>query len=89
MARSQIRLATWNIGGIMSNVLHLQNILKESDICVLFEHWLYPDSLTFLSSVNEEFVGWSRSSDYLNFDSLWRRGKGESLSPGVKQLMYM
>ena len=76
MAGSQIRLATWDIGGIMSNVLHLQNILRKSDICVLLEHWLYPDSLTFLSSVNEEFVGWGRSSYDLNLDSLWRRGKG-------------
>ena len=72
MAGSQFRLATWNIGGIMSNVLHLQNILKESDICVLLEHWLYPDSLTFLTSVNDEFVGWGCSSDDLNLDSLWR-----------------
>ena len=76
MAESQIKLSTWNIGGIMSNVLHLQNILKESNICVLLEHWLYPDSLTFLSSVNENFVGWGRSSDDLHLDSLWRRGKG-------------
>ena len=77
MAESQIKLSTWNIGGIMSNVLHLQNILKESNICVLLEHWLYPDSLTFLSSVNEDFVGWGRSSDDLHLDSLWRRGKGK------------
>ena len=52
--------STWNIGGIILNVLHLQNILKESDICVLLENWLYPHSLTFLSSVNEDFVEWGR-----------------------------
>ena len=71
-----LRLSTWNIGGIMTNVLHLQNCLRNSDICMIQEHWLYPDSLDFLSSLNKDFIGWGRSSNNLNLDSIWRRGKG-------------
>ena len=64
-----LRLSTWNIGGIMTNVLHLQNCLRNSDICMIQEHWLYPDSLDFLSSLNKDFIGWGRSSNNLNLDS--------------------
>ena len=76
MIKNSLRLSTWNIGGIMINVVHLQNCLENSDICMIQEHWLYPDSLNFLSTVNEDFTGWGRSSKDLNLDSVWRRGKG-------------
>jgi hypothetical protein len=60
----------------MTNVHFLEKCLKKSDICVTQEHWLYPDSLNFLSSINKDFTGWGRSSTELNMDSVWRRGKG-------------
>ena len=54
---NNLKVSTWNIGGIMFNTPHLWNCLMNSDICVLQEHWLYPDSLDFLSSVNKHFTG--------------------------------
>lgn len=43
---------------------------------VIQEHWLYPDSLSFLQTFHREFTGWGRSCNDLNLDSIWRRGKG-------------
>ena len=89
----KLRLCTWNAGGLMSNVVHLQNCLEKSDICVVQEHWLYPDSLNFMATVNANFTGWGRSSNDLNLDSIWRRGKGgigilwgKSLNPYITKM---
>lgn len=71
-----LKVCSWNIGGMMSNTLNLQNCLLNIDICFLQEHWLYPDSLSFLDSFHQDFTGWGRSSHNLNLDSIWRRGKG-------------
>lgn len=71
-----LRLATWNIGGVMTNVNYLEKLLTDTDIMVIQEHWLYPESLEFLSTIHKDFVGWGRSSDNLNLNSVWRRGKG-------------
>lgn len=60
----------------MSNLNYLEKCLEDSDICAVQEHWLYPDSLHFLSSIHEDFVGWGRCSNDLNLDSVWRRGMG-------------
>ena len=47
-----------------------------TDILVIQEHWLYPDSISFLQSLHPDFCGWGRSSNELNLNSIWRRGKG-------------
>ena len=73
---NKLKVSTWNIGGIMFNTPHLQNCLMNSDICILQEHWLYPDSLDVLCSVDKHFTGWGRLSNDLNLNSIWRRGKG-------------
>ena len=72
---TMLRLFSYNIGGIMSNIKYLEDCPKYSDICAIQEHWLYPDSLNFLSSVHKDFFGWSRSSYDLDPYSIWRRGK--------------
>lgn len=60
----------------MADLRYLDKCLEDSDICAIQEHWLYPDSLNFLSSVQKDFVGWGRSSNDLNPNSIWRRGMG-------------
>ena len=60
----------------MFNIKYLEDCLKYSDICAIQEHWLYPDSLNFLSSVHKDFVGWCKSSYDLDPYSIWRRRKG-------------
>ena len=71
-----ITLLSWNISGIKYNMSYLKNCLTNCDICFLQEHWLFPDSLRFLESVNTEFSSWGRACDQLNLDSLSRKGFG-------------
>ena len=71
-----IRIGTLNVGGLLSNVLHVERCLNNLDILVIQEHWLYPDSLSFLQSLHHDFTGWGRSCCELNINSFWRRGKG-------------
>ncbi len=82
-----LQLCTWNCSGLMTNVHFLEKCLKKSDICVVQEHWLYPDSLNFLSSINIDLAGWGRSSTELNMDSVWRTGKGGVAILWRKELM--
>lgn len=71
-----IKIGSLNVGGLLSNVPYVEGCLKNLDILVIQEHWLYPDSLSFLQSFNQDFTGWGRSCNELNLNSLWRRGKG-------------
>ena len=73
---SKLRVITWNAGGLLHNMIFLDNLLNQADICVITEHWLYPDSLALLESVHPDFHGWGRASSDLNLDSMWRRGCG-------------
>jgi hypothetical protein len=54
----------------------VEHCLNKTDILVIQEHWLYPDSMSFLQSLHYDFTGWGRSSNEINLNSLWRRGKG-------------
>lgn len=76
MSNKNIRFATININGILSNIPYVEHCLKSADVMVIQEHWLYPDSLNFLQTFHQDFTGWGRSSKDLNLDSTWRRGKG-------------
>ena len=71
-----LRLTSWNISGVMYNLPYLRQILHDCDICCIQEHWLYPDSLPFLDSVNPNFKTWGRCCSELNLDSISRREKG-------------
>ena len=84
---ADIRVCTWNAGGIFYNVKYLDNCLKKSDICILTEHWLFPDSLSFLNSINEDFTPHARSSselEVLNHILYIVAEKVELLYSGVK-----
>lgn len=73
---STLRLTSWNIGGVKHNLDFLRKCLTNCDIICLQEHWLYPDDLSFLDSVNHDFIKWGKCSAELNPDSISRRGKG-------------
>ena len=51
-------IATLNISGLLSNILYAEHCLNRTDILVIQEHWLYPDSLGFLQTFHEDFTGW-------------------------------
>lgn len=72
----ELRVCTWNAGGLLHNLNFMDNLLEQADVCVITEHWLYPDSLTLLDTVHPEFDGWGRASSDLHLDSIWRRGCG-------------
>ena len=76
LSNKNIRIGTVNTSGILSNIPYIEHCLNSTDIMVIQEHWLYPDSLSFLQTFHQEFTGWGRSSSDLSLDSIWRRGKG-------------
>ena len=75
---TNIKIACLNARGIMassnyiSKVLHMHNI----DIMAVSEHWLFPQSLSFLSSMCNDYVGWGVCSKELDPATSHHRGKG-------------
>jgi hypothetical protein len=51
-----LKLGCWNCSGIYGNYIYVMTLLRESaDIFAICEHWLYPDELIFLDSLNDDF----------------------------------
>ena len=73
---AKLRMTSWNITGIKYNLAFLRKYLALCDICFLQEHWLFPDNLGFLDTVDSQFITWGISSSDINPDSITRRGKG-------------
>ena len=73
---SLLTLTTWNASGVKCNLNFLRTCLSSCDILCVQEHWLFPDSLLFLDSVNTNYQSWGRSSSDLNIDPISHRGKG-------------
>lgn len=71
-----IKLTSWNITGVKYNLGFLRKCLANCDILCLQEHWLYPDNISFLDSINPNFSSWGRCANNLNLDSISRRGNG-------------
>jgi hypothetical protein len=39
----KLRIACWNCSGIYGNYFYARDLLKNTDILALSEHWLYND----------------------------------------------
>lgn len=74
--RKELKITTWNVGGLKYNLQFLREHIAMWDIVCLQEHWLFPDDLGFLNGIDESFTSWGRSSSNLNSESLSRRGMG-------------
>ena len=74
----KLALGCYNVKGVMRNVLYLDKLLKEQnlDICIISEHWLFEDSLSFLDSINANYLSLGVSDKSLNPLDPYRRGKG-------------
>ena len=81
-----LTLACWNARGIMSSVPYLCQILnsKNIDICVLTEHWLYNHSLSFLDSLDLNFMSYAKCDRDLSGIAYARSGRGK----GGVAIMY-
>ncbi len=73
-----ITLGCYNVKGAMRNAMYLDTLLNNNDldILVVSEHWLYKDSLSFLDSLNKNYISHGVSDSTLNPLDPYRRGKG-------------
>jgi hypothetical protein len=73
---SSIKLTSWDISGVKHNTCFLNESLSNCDILCLQEHWLYPDTLSFLDTIHLDFYSWGRCAKDLDIDATSRRGFG-------------
>lgn len=78
MVSSQLRLCSFNCQGVIRNVLYVDKLLTDLDIDVMAisEHWLFPDSVAFIDSINTSYKSYARTDAKLNPLDPYRRGKG-------------
>jgi len=90
-----LRVACWNARGAMVGANYIDALLKSRclDLLGISEHWLYPDSLTFLDKINSNYVSHGVADNSLHASVTNRRGKGgvailwhTNLSPYVRTL---
>ena len=79
----------------MAKAPYISRLLSEHDLDILglSEHWLYPDSINFLSTVDTHYEVLAACDSTLDVCSTWRRGKGgvallwrKHLSPSISKL---
>ena len=46
-----IRVTTWNMRGAMYGTSYFENLLEESDVCIVTEHWLNRYNICFLHEI--------------------------------------
>jgi len=78
MSELLLKLATWNVSGIISSAPYLEKLLHEKDIfiCGISEHWLYENNVHFLNSVFANYNHLTICDKDLNMPSKRRVGKG-------------
>lgn len=50
-----LTISTWNVRGIMSSTQKLIELLPDTDIFVITEHWLCTKNLTYLDKLHDDF----------------------------------
>ena len=72
----KLRIACWNCSGIYGNYFYARDLLKNTDILALSEHWLYNDELSFLDGLDDQFCYYASSSRLNDNTRRWKRGQG-------------
>jgi hypothetical protein len=69
---------TWNATGIMSSSSYLCNTLQENkiDICGISEHWLYESCLSFIDSVDRNYISVAVADKDCKYRNSRKVGKG-------------
>lgn len=57
-----IRVTTWNMRGAMYGTSYFENLLEESDVCIVTEHWLNRYNICFLHEIAKDFRVFSCTS---------------------------
>ena len=57
-----LRIVTYNCRSVKSSIGSVQQLCSNSDIVMLQEHWLLPDDVGFLSSIDADFVAFGSSA---------------------------
>ena len=78
MSEILLKLATWNVSGIISSAQYLQKLLHEKYIfiCGISEHWLYENNAHFLNSVFSDYNHLTICDEDLSLPSNRTVGKG-------------
>ena len=72
----KLRIACWNCSGIYGNYFYARDLLKNTDILALSEHWLYNDELSFLDGLDDKFCYYASSSRLNDNTRRWKCGQG-------------
>ena len=57
-----IRVTTWNMRGAMYGTPYFENLLEESNVCIVTEHWLNRYDICFLHGIAKHFRVFSCTS---------------------------
>ena len=55
------KVSTFNVNGVKTSSTTIQEMCKHFDIIMIQEHWLYPDELSYLSMLSNDFNGFGLS----------------------------
>ena len=78
MGSIKLNLGCWNARGIMYGSVYADKLLRRLDLDILgiSEHWLYPDSIQFLESINSGYSYYAICDNDLFVSDRCRKGKG-------------
>jgi len=57
-----LRIVTYNCRSVKSSIASVKQLCRNNDIVMLQEHWLLPDDVGFLSSIDTDFVAFGSSA---------------------------
>ena len=62
MNSSKLSICSFNVQGFDNSWNYVQYLLKTVDIMFIQEHWLLSSNLSHINDLNNDFVGYSKSS---------------------------
>jgi hypothetical protein len=73
-----LKVASFNCQGCMRSANYISHLLDKYDLdfMCLYEHWLFPDSLSFLNSLSGNYHSHAVPDSSLDVLDPYRRGKG-------------
>ena len=89
-----LRITAWNSRGMLASIPYIRDIMRNSDIICLSEHWLHRNRLYMLDEISNDFLSHAYASNTSSEDCYGvRRGTGgvaimwRKTIPGVSPLL--